>query len=94
MPPIFDSIKKGTEIIRASVREQYTTAFERSHDELVRLQGTLIVGTLYLVEKMSLLMDRSLELIDSQMEESRLQKDVLRLKKKILERKLKDDSGE
>ncbi|MCA9524322.1 MAG: hypothetical protein KC609_25315 [Myxococcales bacterium] len=93
MADIFDSLKKGTELVRSTVRQTSSELLARTRAQLELQRDPLAMGMVFLMEKMSALMDHSFQLIESQLEESRLQQEVLELEKELLRKKLANEEG-
>ena len=66
----------------------------RTESNLSRRDDPLAAGMLFLMQQMSQFIDRSFDLLESQLEESRLQQDVLRMEKALLEKRLQDEGVE
>lgn len=93
MADILDSLKKGTALVRSTVRETSNELLAKTRAQLELQRDPLAMGMVFLMEKMSALMDHSFELIQSQLEESRLQQEVLELEKELLRKKLADEES-
>lgn len=91
MADILKSIQDTSALVRRSVREQSEFLLRRATDSLAIKDDPLAMGMLFIMQKMSHLIDRSFDLVDSQLEESRLQREVLELEKQLLKKKLTEE---
>ncbi|MBU1240305.1 hypothetical protein KKF84_15995 [Myxococcota bacterium] len=90
MNPIIKSLSNSSRQMVKSMEQKCQVTILESDSTLTKLQGTMALGTLYLLDKMSHLMDRSMELVESQLEESRMNQELLQLKKELLKRELEE----
>lgn len=88
MADILKSIQDTTAVVRRSVQTQSDALIRRASESLALRDDPLAMGMLFIMQKMSHLIDRSFDLVDAQLEESRLQREVLELEKALLEKKL------
>ena len=88
MPDFIKSLKKGTALIRTTVRDGSDSLARRTERAMSRNEEMLTSGMLFLMRQMSHFIERSFDLLESQLEESRLQQDVLRMEKELLRKQL------
>jgi hypothetical protein len=90
MIPTISKITSQSRQMVKSIEKRCQITIEESDDTIVKLQATMAMGTLFLIDKMSHLMDRSMDLVETQIKESQISREVLELKKELLKKQLKD----